>query len=91
MINNRTSISWNGVQRMKSAAMALRLGLLIGAATLVTGCGLGEATVGAASNANAAVQEAKEGKRIEDQVKQRLDEAQQTGNAQREQAEKDAQ
>jgi hypothetical protein len=75
---------------MKSAAMTVRLGLYIGI-TMLTGCGLGEATVGAASNANAAVQEAKEGKRIEDQVKQRLDEAQRAGAAQREQSEKDAQ
>jgi hypothetical protein len=76
---------------MKSAAMTVRFGLLIGAALLMSSCGLGEATVGAATNANAAVQEAKEGKRIEDQVKQRLDQAQQAGAAQREQSEKDAQ
>ena len=62
-----------------------------GAAALVSGCGMAETTVGAASNATAAVQEAKQAKQTEDRVKQQLEQAQQAGAAQREQAEKDVQ
>jgi hypothetical protein len=76
---------------MRSAVKTVRCALLIGAATLIAGCGLAETTVGAATNATSAVQQAKEGKQTEDRVKMQLDQAQQAGAAQREQSEKDAQ
>jgi hypothetical protein len=76
---------------MKSAAMTVRLGLLIGSAALAAGCGLAETSVATATSATSAVQQAKDGKKMEDQVKQQIEQAQQTGAAQRDQAEKDAQ
>lgn len=76
---------------MKSTAMTVRSGLVISAAALVSACGMAETTVGAASNATAAVQEAKQAKQTEDRIKQQLEQAQQAGAAQREKAEKDVQ
>ena len=73
---------------MKIATFDLRLACAAATcAALLTGCGLAETTSVAASEAETAAQQAKEGKKLEDKVQQQLDAANKAAADQRDQAE----
>jgi len=75
-----------------SSTAWLRLSLTAAAATLLlAGCGLAETTAVAASEAESAAQQAKDGKKLEEKVQRDLDAAQQTAADARAKAEADSQ
>ena len=59
-----------------SKIVSLRVGIMVAAATLLfTGCGLAETTAVAATQAEAAAEQAKEGKKMEEKVQHDIDAA----------------
>lgn len=73
---------------MKLARFDLRLTFVAAAcAAMLAGCGLAETTSVAASEAETAAQQAKEGKKLEDKVQKQLDAANKAAAEQRDQAE----
>jgi hypothetical protein len=76
-----------------STIVSLRLALVVAAAatSLLTGCGLAETTAVAATEAEAAAQQAKEGKKMEEKVQHDLDAANQAAADARAKAEEASQ
>jgi hypothetical protein len=80
----------------KLAAMDLlniltRFPLIVGAAILLSACGLAETGATAAASGQSAAQQAAEARKTEEQVQQRLDEAAKQDAARRAAAERDTQ
>jgi uncharacterized protein YceK len=69
----------------------LRIALLLSVATCLSGCGLVETTATTAAGASAEVEQAKQAKKIEDQVREQVQQDVKQNSARMQQAEKDAQ